>query len=642
MSLMTALNSAVTGLKANQIGIDVVSRNVVNAGTDGYTRKISPRENAIGAGEGMGVRVLAEKRQVDSYLLQRLRTEESRSARLDTVANFLGRVDQLYGKPDDESSISYRINELATTLGNLVDTPENAGVRSAVIAQADDIARNLNQLSATVQGMRSEAEQGIAAAVEEVNGALASIETLNREIANRKASNLTTADLEDRRDLHIKTLSENLDIRYIDRPDGGVTIFTTGGHTLVGERAARLEFDARKNIGPDQVYSGDPAETGVGTLTLVSYGGTRVDMLKDSPPREGKIAGLLEIRDERMVEAQAQLDELAHALAMSMADRVTDLTTADSNPGTADLEVDLSTSLPALADIKDGDRFSVTYTTGAGPRTVTAYFYDSAGGGSAADLASRVPDPDNAVFVDINGGAVGSMDDLAASLQSALSGAGVPVTNPGAPSSTLNLLPGAATRIKDVSFRSMSSNISGQGPELPLFVDGTYLLGGQTAYTGSITNDGYTKTGFAQRISVNQDLLEDHQKLVIYEQSDGTMTNIGDSSRPQLMLDRLTESTYVFSRSTNLGGQGTAYRGTVLDLGRAMVSYQGMEASVAGDMAVDQGRRTELLDVRFQSQSGVNVDDEMAQLIMLQSAYAAAAKVVKAIDAMFDDLMSLR
>lgn len=636
MSLMTALNSAVTGLKANQIGIDVVSRNVANAGTDGYTRKISPRENSIGAGEGMGVRVLAEKRQVDFHLVQKLRTEQSRSARLDTVANFLDRVDQLFGKPQDQSSISYRINDLATTIGSLVDTPENAGVRATVVAKADDIARNLNQLSESVQAMRSEAEQGIASAVEDVNGALQAIESLNREIANRQAANLTTADLEDRRDIHVKTLAANLDIRCIERTDGGLTIFTAGGQTLVGERAARLEFDGRKHLGPDQLYSNDASERGVGTLTLVSYGGTRVDLLKDAPPREGKIAGLLKVRDESLVEAQNQLDELAQSLAMAMADKVTDLTTADSNTATTDLDIDMG----QLAAAKDGDRFVFTYQTAAGTRTVTAYLYDGSDGSTPASMSGRVPDPGNAVFVDIT--AAGT---TAKKIYDQMVGSGgVPASMLNDPGATNTLtVPSALTgRVREVSYHALSASASGQGPELPMFMDGTYLLGGQKPYTGSITDSGYAKQGFAQRISINDELLSDHEKLVVYTQSDGSETSIGNSARPQLLLDRLTESRYQFSSSTNLGGQGHAYSGTVLDLARAVTSYQGQQAATAGDLATDQGRRTQMLDERFQSQSGVDVDDEMAQLIMLQSSYSAAAKVVKTIDAMFDDLMSLR
>lgn len=635
MSLMTALNSAVTGLKANQIGIDVVSRNVANAGTDGYTRKISPRENAIGAGEGMGVRVLAEKRNVDFHLQHKLRAEESRSAHLDTVANFLDRVDQLFGKPDEETSISYRINDLATTVGRLVDAPEEAGVRASVVAQADDIARQLNHLSNTVQAMRSEAEQGISSAVEEVNGALSAIDSLNREIANRRASNLTTADLEDRRDVHLKTLSANLDIRYIERPDGAITVFTGGGQTLVGERAARLEFDGRKHLGPDQLYSDNAADRGVGTLTLVSFGGTRVDLLKDSPPRDGKIAGLLKVRDESLVEAQNQLDEVAHALAVSLADEVTDLTTADSNTATADREIDMTALNGAVVD---GDRFVFTYQTTAGPRTVTAYMVD---GPATSAMTGRVPDPDNAVFVDIT-----DPETLAKKVYDQLTGSGgVPVgmlNDPGAGGHILTVPSGMTARVEEISYHSLSTDAGGQGPELNLFVDGTYLLGGQTDYTASITDAGYSKRGFAQRIAINKELLDDHDKLVVYTQSDGSQTSLGDSSRPQLLLDRLTSSRMVFSSSTNLGGQGNAYTGTVLDLARAVTSYQGQKAATAGDLATDQGRRTQLLDQRFQSQSGVNVDDEMAQLIMLQSSYAAAAKVVKTIDAMFSDLMSLR
>lgn len=384
MSLLGALNSAVTGLKVNQLGVDVTSRNVANAGTEGYTRKISPRENMIVGSTGAGVRANAVTRDVNFHLQERLRVEQSRYAKLEVKSDYLSQVDKMFGSADQEGSVSYSINQLAVSLGALVDTPENAGVRAAVISQADTIARQLNQMSGTVQNLRSQAEQSIAAAVDDVNDALKAIEDLNREIANRRTAGQTTADLEDRRDVHLATVAQNLDIRTIERSDGSLAVFTNGGYTLVSDKASRLEFDNRHLLSADDLYSDNPAERGVGTLTLVSPGGTRADLLKSSPPREGKIAGLLEMRDETLVEAQNQLDELAHSLTIALSDDITDIT--DEN---------YTFTLPAPP--ADGDRLSLTYQTAGGSRTVTAYFVEPP---ITASMADRVPDPENTVFVD--------------------------------------------------------------------------------------------------------------------------------------------------------------------------------------------------------------------------------------------------
>lgn len=642
MSLFSALNNAVTGLKANQIGLDVVSRNVANANTIGYTKKIAPRENAILDGHGAGVRVLPTQRQVDTRLLENLRTEVSRSSRLDTVADYLTRVDELFGRPDQETSIAYSVNELSIRLSELADNPENAGVRKSVISQADAVARELNQLTAAVQDMRTETEKSLALATQEVNHALKGIEELNREIANRQAANLTTADLEDRRDIHLQTLSRNLDIRTVERGDGALTVFTTSGHVLVNERAAQLNFDGREVLNANNQYSSDQIERSVGTLTLVSPGGTRVDLLEDGPPRQGRIAGLLELRDERLPEAQAQLDEIAHNLALGLADRNTEIPLTGANTRSMDFS-DAAEAPLTRADgteqvlrVQDGDRLTINYTQGGVEKTMTVYMVNDA---SNPDLLNRVPDPDNAVFVDITG--VGAQNQgLANRIANAM-----PLPIGGlfsAVGERLVITPtsSATISIDDVSLRQ-ASTAPEDGPMLNLFANGNSPRIDQEPYTGGLSSPVWDKVGFAGRIGVNTNLVDDDTQLVRYQTQNGE-TAEGDNSRAQYLLDQMTETQFTYSPGSGLGDSKHPFKGTLLDLSRAVVSYQGMEAASQTSLAGDQSIRTNLLEQRHTGMTGVNVDDELAQLILLQSAYSASAKVVQTVDRLFDDLMSLR
>lgn len=631
MSLISALNSAVSGLRANQVGLDVVSRNVANAGTEGYTKKVAPRENAIAGNEGIGVRTLAVQRNVDFHLQHKLRSEESRMHRLDVVSDFLRRVDDLFGKPHDETSIAADINKLATNLSAMIDAPENAGVRSAVVARADAVARNLNYLSTEVQNMRGEAERGIAASVEDVNISLQAIADLNKEIANRKAFNLTTADLEDRRDLHVQTVAANMDIRYIERTDGALQVFTNSGHTLVSDRAARLEFDSRQVLTPETLYSANAEENGVGVLKLIGAGGTTIDLMQDGPPRHGKIAAYLELRDDRLVEAQNQLDEIAHSLTTALQDQQVGLSPSAFDP--AGGGVNLSTVFPAPnAAVRADDRLSLTLVSGGRERTLTAYFVSPLPADTST-LASRVVDPDNAVFVDANAANLGAA--LETALDSKINGFASPSAGHFAIEDSLRPL------VRDITFHRPSLSTS-NGPQLNVFRDGNGITAEQRDYSGSISGDENQKRGYAMRISVNTAVASDTQTLVSYTNPDGSTVPVGDVTRPKALLDRLVDETMTFAQSTGLGGTAAPYRGTVLDLASSVVSYQGMESANVTDLASDQKTRTKHLDERFTSASGVNVDDEMAQLIMLQSAYAASAKVVQTVDQMLAELLSMR
>lgn len=634
MSLLGALNSAVTGLKANQVGLDVVSRNIANAGTPGYTKKIAPRENAMVGTQGAGVRMIATQRQVDFRLQQNLRLEESRSGRLDVVTDFLKRIDEMFGRPEQETSIAYGLNQFATRMGELADNSADPGVRGAVVDQAAAVARQLNQMSQAIQDMRSQTEHEMAIAVDQVNTALKGIEELNHQIANRTLANQTTADLEDRRDLHLKTLAQNLDIRYVQRGDGQITVFTNSGHTLVNEKASQFQFQTDGVLHADELYNTDPLKNGVATLTLVTPGGSRIDILQDGPPKQGKIAGLLELRDERLVEAQTQLDEIAHTLALSLSERQVDFTSAYR----ADFDrVDGNGPVDPLAD---GDRFSFTYMEGGRPRTITAYAV-SGTTPSDADLRERVPDPENAVFVRLPLTA----PTTAQAIYNAISPRvpGNLLTDPsttGTPN-ILSVVSGSESLVRSMVLHSPSTSTT-EGPHLNLFTDGTSSGGMvQIPYTGRISDGNFMKAGFAGRIAVNKDILADDTRLVVYDRGAGDMAPLGDMTRPQELLSRLTESRFRFSADTGLGQAANPYEGTILDFTRTVVSYQGTEAATIKDLSTDQETRTKLLDERLQGQSGVNVDDEMAQLILLQSNYAASAKVVQTIDKMLDDLMSL-
>ena len=203
MNLTAALYNSLSGLRASQAGVDVVSRNVANAATPGYTRKTLPREAAVLQGDGRGVRTLAMEREIDLRVQRELRTERSANARLEVVDGFLKRVDDMFGRPEDEVSLAASVKRLTTGLQALADTPEPATARQAVVSAADGLAGDLNRASKTIQQMRLEADQGMAEDVEVINEALARIADLNGKIAGRHHTGQSAADLEDERDIFI-------------------------------------------------------------------------------------------------------------------------------------------------------------------------------------------------------------------------------------------------------------------------------------------------------------------------------------------------------------------------------------------------------------------------------------------------------
>ena len=166
---------------------------------------------------------------------------------------------------------------------------------------------------------------------------------------------------------------------------------------------------------------------------------------------------------------------------------------------------------------------------------------------------------------------------------------------------------------------------------MPLFTDGA------APFTGAISAVGTQTLGFAARIAVNPALLGDPSKLVLY----GAGTATGDPTRPNLIYDRLTSAAFAFSPQTGLGNAASPYTGNVPDFLRQVLSMQGEAASNASNLAQGQDVVVNALQQRVNDASGVNVDQEMANLITLQTAYGANARVMTAVRDMIDSLMKM-
>src|SRR5690606_16944972 len=128
----------------------------------------------------------------------------------------------------------------------------------------------------------------------------------------------------DQRDRYIDELGKLIDIRVTKTTEREVSVFTTSGLQLVGAKAARLEFDAQGTITADAQWSADPAKNRLGTVSLVTNVVGSTDLTATNGIRPGSLAAFLEMRDDLLVKAQAQLDELAAAMSRALSDRTVD------------------------------------------------------------------------------------------------------------------------------------------------------------------------------------------------------------------------------------------------------------------------------------------------------------------------------
>ena len=622
MSLTQALGSALSGLQVTQAGLSIVASNVANAQTPGYVRE-SVSQVAIGGGDsGIGVRVTAINRELDTFVQRQLQTETSGGAYADLRAQFYDRLQGVYGSPGSDSALETVYNNFTSALQALSTSPDASAARTGVLTAAQALTQQLNSMSSDIQGMRSDAEAGLSGSISQANEAMQQIAKINQQISSSGTNDATIANLLDQRDNYISQLSQLMDIKVVPTDHNQVSVFTNSGIQLVGTQASQLSFDDKGGLTAESQWTSDPNTRSVGTISLVSPNGGSIDLIANNAIRSGQIAAYIEMRDQILPQAQAQLDGMAAAMSSALSDHATAGTVATSG---AQSGFDVN-----IGNLSAGNSVKVSYTdntTGA-QRTITIVRVDDP---KALPLPASASSASNKVIgVDFSGGA----DSVAAQLNGAFAGTGITFANPAG--TTLRVLDDGApnkTNVNSVSATSTVTTLTGGGSELPLFLDAS------NPYTGAITSNGSESVGLAGRISVNSALLSDPSRLVVYNTS--PLTDSGDATRPNFIYNQLTGNALSFSPSTGVGSANAPFSGTLSDYLRQVISQQGDAASAADSLKQGQDVVVNSLQQRLNESSGVNIDTEMSNLLNLQTAYSANARVMTTVRDMLNTLLQM-
>ncbi|MHA1523036.1 MAG: flagellar hook-associated protein FlgK [Alphaproteobacteria bacterium] len=623
MGLSGALFAANSGLSATSASLDLVARNIANADTPGYTRKSFEQVPVAVAGQTTGVRTSQITRAVDNLLLGQVRTGLSAQGRTGALSGLLSQLDQLFGAPGAAGSLDATYNNFVDALRDLADSPEQSSSRINVLASSDNLAKQLNTLSAGIQELRQEAENGIDQAVNTVNKLLTQLGSVNERLRTQHNNPQGSAGLLDERDRLLNDISQYLDIGVRETASGAVNVSTSSGNLLVDAGFVfKLSFDANASITSSSAYDSDPTKRTLGTLSLDTGGGALVDLFQTNGVKSGIIGGLREVRDSALVEAQAQLDELAAALASTLSAR--DITGTAVTAG-AQLGFDLD-----VTALKAGNTIEFKYVEGGTAKTVTLIRVDDASILPLSDDATPRTD-DTVIGVDFSGGIAAA----AAAISTAL-GAGVTVTSPSG--NTLRFLDdtgGAATTTITSAIATVTGTaLADEGTGLALFTDG---IGG-AAFTNSLDGPGQ-KLGFAGRITLNPLVEGSETSLVVFSTS--PQTALGDATRPQELVKRLTENSFTFSSKSGIGSVKAPISENIGAFTRRVISFQTGKAADAQSSHTIQSAVTGSLTERLDSDSGVDVNTELAHLISLQNSFAANARVISAVKALMDLLVGI-
>lgn len=306
-STFSGLNTVVRGLYANQLSLDTVGHNVTNAGTDGYSRQqvglsASRPENIYGGAGilqvGTGVTIDSVTRARDEFLDQRYWKENASLGYGNSINDYLGKVEGVFAEPT-ETGIQTVLDKFWQAIQTVGANPSDVGGRTALRQRGVELVDAIKHAETQLTDLVGDMNSVLDIKVDKINQITSEMLALNKQIVSVEVNGSTANDLRDRRDNLVDQLSTLAKVSVYEDKAGNYIVQLPGVMLVNGERTTKLRTEA------------DPADP-----TYTEYGLEIRKVLTDETPTQavsfasGEIGGLLEARDSDVQGIHAYLDKL--------------------------------------------------------------------------------------------------------------------------------------------------------------------------------------------------------------------------------------------------------------------------------------------------------------------------------------------
>jgi flagellar hook-associated protein 1 FlgK len=637
-----------SGLAAAQAGLVATGHNISNVNTPGYSRQevlqlpSSPQFNG-GSFYGRGVDVVAVRRVYSDYLAAQALATRTEAGALSALSTELAQLDNLFGDP--ASGLPPALSEFFAGVNALAAHPADVPSRQAMLSSAQALAARFRQIDNQMAGLRRAADAQVESTVASINGYVDQIANLNRRIGEVTSASIDAHppnDLLDQRDMLVGKLNDLIGATAVVQNDGSYNVFTASGQALVvGYDAHHLQAVA-DNRNPQ------------GLQVALDLGGGALLRLQASDVHGGKLAGVLQYRDGTLTQAQNELGRIALVLANAFnaqhrlgqdldgqlggnffgvpAPSWVGTTTNSGNAALAVSVADAGALTASDYELRyDGTNWKITRLSDGSsrsfatlPQTVDGVTIGVASGAAAAGDSflvqpTRYAARDIAVLIRDTAKLAAAAPIRTASATSntgtgAISGGAVNaayLASPIAASITLTYNAGAATFSGFPASQPVTVTVNGTSTTYPAGTPVPYTAGALIAFGGiEIAISGSPANGDTFNVMPNAG-------------------GIGDNRNAQLLAGlagkNLVAGTATFAAAL---GDLTARIGNATH--EAAIEYEAQAA------LAEQTERSR------QAVSGVNLDEEAANLQRFQQAYQASAEVMRVAASLFDTILRLR
>ncbi len=307
--IFDSLNIAASSLQAQQKALDVISNNIANVNTPGYSRQkaniatMAP-EKIAGLNLGRGVNVASIGRIVDPIINQAMINNGSQLSYWNTTQTGLSAVENVFGSLQS-TGLASALDDFFLSWKQLANNPQDNGQKVNVRAKSSVLVGNLNNIKQQLGAVQVNTDANINQSIIKANQILDNLASLSVQIQRTEAGNKGIVgqanDLRDQRDQAVRDLARIIPVQQVDTADGSLMLQTLNGNLLVQDNTAR--HLAR-------------GTAGIGNFANIVIQGTNVAV--DSAIQGGDIGGMLNLRDNKLSSYIQQVDSIAANLIFSV------------------------------------------------------------------------------------------------------------------------------------------------------------------------------------------------------------------------------------------------------------------------------------------------------------------------------------
>lgn len=298
--LFQGLEIGKRALLSHQYTLQTIGHNIANVNTPGYTRQrvtisATPPEVSTLGSIGTGVSADDIRQIKDLFLGDQYREAAKSHGQWTYKQKTLSQIESVFNEPQDQS-LNALLNQFWDSWSQLSTNSDSASNRKLVVTNAQQLVNGVNTLAQKLHALRASIDRDMTTMIDDINRLTSEIAQINAKIQVSEVGGQKANDLRDARDLLTDELAKLIDVRTVEKENGG-TLVTMGSMILVdGDSQMPIVAKPRND-------EGQPVHD-------IAWKNTSVILQN----RSGQLSGLMEARDKIIPQYIDQLDEIARTL----------------------------------------------------------------------------------------------------------------------------------------------------------------------------------------------------------------------------------------------------------------------------------------------------------------------------------------